>query len=159
MNLSFTYSKSEFTRAMRQSYDDRKRIVFDLLLSVAVIFYGIYEISSARYEIFSAFIIVLAALYLFVIFAKYFIAPSVIYKKNPQFKEEIELAFLPDEIHFKAGAAKSTLPWSAYRGLKETKEFIFLQAGKNQATYIPKRIFKNSDDMNAFMTMVRFKVK
>jgi hypothetical protein len=158
MNYSFKYSEKEFKKAMRESYDDSKRMMFDLILTIVLLSYGIYLTVTSLYEVFSAVIIVISVMYLFLIFSKYFIVPSIAFKRDPKFSEVYELSFLENEIVFKAGNMKSTIPWNYYVGIKETNEFIFLKYGKKRATFIPKRIFRGNEEIKEFIDLVKSKI-
>ncbi|MFC4777324.1 YcxB family protein [Paenibacillus sp. GCM10023252] len=156
MHFGFKYSKEEYVKAMRESYDDSKFI--DLLVAVGLLSLGIYLSFTDSYELFSAIFIVISLVYIFMIFSKYFILPTIVYNREPKFKEDYELSFLENEILFKAGAMNSTIPWSYYFDYKQSKDFIFLKYAKERYTVIPKRIFKNDEEAKEFIDLLKIKM-
>lgn len=113
---------------------------------------------NKSYELFSAFLIVISLLYIFVLIARIYIVPTLAFRREPKFKEEYSLSFLEDEINFISGSLKSTLPWNYYIGMKESKDFIYLIYGKKRYTIISKRVFMGNEEMNEFKELIRSKI-
>jgi hypothetical protein len=158
MNITFKYTEREFRLAMNQSHGDSKRIVIDLIIAIVLFAFGLYLFTSKSYEFYSGFIIAISLLLLFVIIARNYIVPKLIFTREPKYKEEYELSFLEEEITFTAGNMKSILPWNHYIGMKETNDFIFLLYGKKRYTIIPKRVFQGQEEMKRFIDLVMSKI-
>jgi hypothetical protein len=158
MKLVFKYSEKEFIRAMNQSYGDSKRILVDSIIGIALLVFGIYQYMNGANEFFTAFLIIISILFLFILLARVVIVPRVIYKREPKYKEEYQLEFAEDEIHFTAGALKSSIPWSFYKAMKETKEFIYLVYSKRGFAIIPKRIFRTEEEISTFRSLITRKI-
>lgn len=158
MKFTFKYTESEFKMAINQSHGDSNRIIFDVVLSIVMLAYGIYLSLSKSPGLLSIILVVISLLYLFVLFARNFIVPALVFRKEPKYREEYTLSFKDDEIIFTTGTLKSTLKWDFYTGMKESKDFIFLIYGKKLFTIIPKRIFKGMEEMNEFKELVRSKI-
>ncbi|WP_227872413.1 YcxB family protein [Paenibacillus albus] len=59
---------------------------------------------------------------------------------------------------FNAGDINSTISWDYYKEIKESKEFIFLKYGKELHTIIPKRVFRNKEELNEFKSLIKSKI-
>lgn len=158
MDISFRYTAREYTSGINQFQDNTKRIVFDLILSICLLIYGVYRINSSANVIFSVFLIVAALFYIFILILAKYIIPKLRFNREPKFQEEYFLSFQDEEINFIAGKLRSALSWDYYIDVKESKDFFFLVYGKNRYTIIPKRVFKDLDELNIFKDLVRSKI-
>ncbi|WEK56049.1 MAG: YcxB family protein [Candidatus Cohnella colombiensis] len=159
MKLSFKYSEREFIKAMNQSDGEYKHIIPVSLIAVALLVYGINQYMNGSNTIFVASIIVIPIILMFVLIARFIIVPRIVFRKEPKYKEEYQLEFLEDEILFTAGALKSSIPWSFYKQVNETKEFMYLKYSRRGFAIIPKRIFKNEEETGKFRSLISRKIK
>ncbi|MCM3626246.1 YcxB family protein [Paenibacillus glycanilyticus] len=159
MKLNFKYSEREFIRGMNQSNGDSKRLLVDFIITLALLGFGIYLYVNGSNGLLVAFLIVISIVSMFIMFARLIIVPRVIFRKEPKYKEEYELEFLEEEIRFTAGALKSSIPWSFYKKIKETKEFIYLVYSKRGFAIIPKRVFDTPEGMKNFLSLISSKIK
>ncbi|KIL34386.1 hypothetical protein SD71_20400 [Cohnella kolymensis] len=157
IDLKFKYSEQEFKSAMIQSHGDTKRIAFDLLIVTLLFAYGIYLLANDQYGFFSSFMILVSLLYVFVIIARNYIVPVMLFRKEPKYRKEYFLSFSDDGIVFNAGSINANLDWDYYNGMKETKDFVMLTYGKRGQTIIPKRVFTD-EQLKQFKQLVREKV-
>jgi hypothetical protein len=82
----------------------------------------------------------------------------IFFKRNPKFRGEYILTFRPEGLHFKTTAIDSTLGWSYYDKILEDSVVFLLSYGKNMCTVIPKRVFKDEDEMNRFRNLIQTKI-
>ena len=79
----------------------------------------------------------------------------VFFKRNPKFREEYILAFGSEGLHFKTTSIDSTLVWSYYDRVIEDAELFLLMYGKCMYTVIPKKAFKDEDEINRFRCLIQ----
>ena len=77
------------------------------------------------------------------------------FQRNPKFREEYHLTFSRENIHFKTTSLESTLQWTHYERVIESRELFLLMYGKGLYTLIPKRAFSSEEEINSFRTLLR----
>jgi hypothetical protein len=157
MKLTYKYSEREFRAAMNQNLN-MKRLVFDVIVAIGLLVYGLYLLTINSDELLAAFMVVISILFVFILLARIFIVPRVVFRREPKYKEEYELIFNEDEILFTAGGLNSTIQWDFYKSIKETKDFIYLMYAKNGYSIIPKRTFNNNEERDRFLKLIRSKI-
>ncbi|MGG1516928.1 YcxB family protein [Paenibacillus oryzisoli] len=157
MKITYKYSEREFTTAMNQIHNF-KRVIFDIVVAVALLVYGLYSLKTDTNQLFAAFIVVISILFFFIIFTRMVVVPRVVFRREPKYKEEYILTFNEDEILFSAGSLKSTIQWDYYKRIKETKDFIYLIYGTRSYSIIPKRAFQNNEEKNEFIKLITAKI-
>ena len=81
----------------------------------------------------------------------YFLMPILKYKNTSKFHEAYTLIFSEDAIYFKTDSIDSEL-W-------HNDNFYYLIQGVRMYTLIPKRVFKDSDEQEAFEELVQSKLR
>jgi hypothetical protein len=76
------------------------------------------------------------------------------FQRNPKFREEYQLTFSDENIHFVTPSIDSTLQWTHYERVIESPDLFLLMYGKGLYTLIPKRCFNSNEKINAFRTLV-----
>ena len=79
----------------------------------------------------------------------------IFFKRNPKFRDEYTLTFKQENLHFKTISIDSTLLWSHYDSVIEDSILFLLNYGKSMYTVVPKRAFKNEDEINQFRKLVQ----
>jgi YcxB-like protein len=79
---------------------------------------------------------------------------KVDFQRNPKFREEYQLTFSRENIHFKTASLDSTLQWTHYERVIESPDLFLLMYGKGLYTLIPKRCFNSNEEINAFHALV-----
>ncbi len=82
----------------------------------------------------------------------------IFFKRNPKFRGEYILTFHPEGLHFKTTAIDSTLGWSYYDNAIEDSAVFVLSYGKSMCTVIPKRAFRNEDEVIQFRNLIQSKI-
>lgn len=81
------------------------------------------------------------------------------YKNTSKFHEAYTLIFSEDAIYFKTDSIDSELQWDVYSELWHNDNFYYLIQGVRMYTLIPKRVFKDSDEQEAFEELVQSKLR
>jgi len=90
-----------------------------------------------------------------VIFPLLMLALLAAKKRTPLFLEPITYSFFPDHIEMQTAVTQSTVPWSHFSMIRETKRDFFLYFQKTGASLIPKHCFANKLDVENFKELVR----
>jgi YcxB-like protein len=76
------------------------------------------------------------------------------FQRNPKFREEYQLTFSGENIHFATPSIDSTLQWTHYERVIESPNLFLLMYGKGLYTLVPKRCFNSNEEINAFRALV-----
>ena len=146
VSLSFRYSEIDYVRALRAHYADRLRLWLDICAAVAVGAAGIYLWPSLSSKVFLGASIAFAVILL----AAFFVIPPLIFRREPKFRDKYSLTFSPEGIHFQTAHIDSHLAWDLYsRALVDAHSYV-LYYGSRTFTVIPKRVFQNNQQQEAF---------
>ena len=143
---AFTITRAEYVRAIRRYYKTKLQVKRELVCGVIAIAGGVFllntieNVTLAWLMIFSG--VVLASLVLLAGFA----LPTIIYRSQPELKDEYRLEFREEGIGFKTKNIDSNLEWSIYHSWLRDKEFYILYHGTHYVTVVPRRSFANGDD-------------
>ena len=146
VSLSFRYLEGDYVRALRADYADRLRLRLDIGVVVVVGAAGFYLWPSLSGKVFLVVSIAFAAMLL----AAFFVIPPLIFRREPKFRDEYSLTFSPEGIHFQTVHINSQLTWDIYtRALVDAHSYI-LYYGPRTISVIPKRVFQNNQQQEAF---------
>jgi hypothetical protein len=144
--LSFRYSESDYTRALRAHYRSVLRLRLDVIVSLGLAIIGAYLWPS----FWGVACVAAAILFLLMLIAAFTVIPSVSFRREPKFRDDYSLTFSPEGIHFKTMHIDSQLQWSMYsRALIDSHSYV-LYHGSNQFTVIPKRVFQSPGEQQVF---------
>jgi hypothetical protein len=149
VKIVYSYTRSEYIRAMRRHYKRNIDVYRDSILAVAVIVIsGSMMYFSVANWIFDLFFMTLGVLLLLIVVYALLIIPVLIYRSDPRLKWEYSLTFYDDKIEFKTNEIDSTLQWPLYRSWLRDDEFYILYHGKRELSVIPRRALRydNSDE-------------
>lgn len=133
-------------RAFRAHYADHLRLWLDVCVVVAVGAASIYLWPSLISKVFLGVSLAFAALH----FAVFFVVPPLIFRREPKFSDEYSLTFSPEGVHFQTAHIDSQPAWDLYsRALVDAHSYV-LYYGSRTFTVIPKRVFKNNEQREAF---------
>lgn len=154
INLSFRYAKSDIVRAMRAHNATQMRPRLDIFLTATLAAAGAYFWSSSGSHWFGIFCVAVSGAFLLILLAAFVIIPPLAFRLNPKYRDDYSLTFSPDGIHFRTVHVDSQLQWSLYsRALVDAYSYV-LYHGARMFTVIPKRVFQNSEEQNAFERML-----
>jgi hypothetical protein len=98
------------------------------------------------------------AVFILILFAAFAIIPSLIFRREPKFRDDYSLAFSPEGIHFRTAHIDSQLQLSLYsRALVDAKSYV-LYHGSRSFTVIPKRVLQSAEQQEAFEQLLGQKV-
>ncbi len=86
--------------------------------------------------------------------APYFAARSLV-RNNPNACKPVHWSFSPGGIEVHGPTSDTSLQWSAFLTIRETKEQFLLYIQKHFANVLPKRCFQEIADLDAFRDLVR----
>jgi hypothetical protein len=154
IQLTFTYHRAEYLRAIRRYYKDRMRIPVDLILAMCLIGLGIFIIYSGEYSFLGILSIIVGIILLLLVGYALFVLPILIYASQPKLKQKYDLSFTDAGIGFRTEAINSKLEWSLYNKWIVDNEFYILYHGKRELSVIPRRAFQNSSQDENFREML-----
>lgn len=158
LHLSFRYSEQDFVRAMRTHFASRLRLKLDLVVAVTAALLGIYLWRSLNLPWYGIPLLGLSALLVFLLIAAFSVIPGFVFRREAKFRDEYSLTFSLDGIHFRTAHIDSQLQWSIYsRVLVDAHSFI-LYYGSSSFTVIPKRVFVNAEQQEAFENLISQKI-
>ena len=69
-----------------------------------------------------------------------------------------DVVFAEDKITYKTENSEGSSNWKTIKKLEESSKAFYLYMDTNMAMLVPKRVFKDKSDENAFKTLVRKKI-
>ena len=150
INLSFQYLESDYVRALRAHYASRLRLTVDAVVISILIAAGTYLWRSPDLRWLGMGFVALAVGFALILSAAFTIVPRMVFRREPKFRDQYSLTFSADGIQFRTAHIDSKLQWSMYsRALVDVHSYL-LYYGSRQFTVIPKRVFQNSQQQQAF---------
>jgi hypothetical protein len=158
IDLSFRYSEGDFVRAMRAHYASRLRLRFDIVVTVAMMVLGVYFWRSPASHRYGIALVSIAAAFALMLVAAFAVIPSMVFRREPKFRDDYSLTFSPEGVHFRTAHITSQLQWSMYtQALIDAHSFV-LYWGSRSFTVIPKRVFQTTEQQDAFEKLLTQKV-
>ena len=149
VNLSFRYAERDYVRALRAHYASRLRLPLDVAVTVGLVVIGLYEWRSGR-EWFGITALCVSGAFALLLIAVFTVLPQAVFRRQPRLRDEYSLTFSPQGIHFKTARIDSEIQWSLYcHALVDAHSFV-LYSGSHQFSVIPKRVFHNAAQREAF---------
>jgi hypothetical protein len=85
-----------------------------------------------------------------ILVAAFLVIPQLAFRYEPKFRDEYSLTFSPENIQFRTANIDSHLEWSLYTKVLVNAHAYLLYWGSRTFTVIPKRIFQNTQQQEAF---------
>ena len=82
--------------------------------------------------------------------AAFAIIPTISFRSQPKLRDDYSLRFSPQGIHFRTAQIDSDLQWGRYTGALVDAYSFILYYGSQQFTVIPKRVFQDGSQRQAF---------
>jgi hypothetical protein len=125
VNLSFRYLESDYVRAMRAHYASRLRLRLDIVVIVATVAFGAYLWRSPNSHLYGIVVVGIAAVFTLMLVAAFAVIPSVVFRREPKFRDDYSLTFSPEGIHFRTAHIDSQLQWGMYsRALVDAHSYV-----------------------------------
>ena len=84
------------------------------------------------------------------LFAAFVVIPVISFRREPKFCDDYSLSFSQQAIHFQTAHIDSDLKWDLYTSVLVDAYSFILYYGSNQFTVIPKRVFQDGSQRQAF---------
>jgi hypothetical protein len=153
VTLNFRYAETDYVRAMRAHYASRLRLPLDIAVVVVAAALGAYELRSGSRG-FGLAMLALSGLFALMLVAAFAVIPTIAFRREPKFRDDYTLTFSTQGIRFQTAHIDSNLQWSLYtRALVDAHSFV-LYYGSQQFTVIPKRVFQDTAQREAFETLL-----
>jgi hypothetical protein len=150
INLSFRYAESDYVRALRAHYASHLRLRLDILVTIVLLGAGAYLWRSPDLHWLGVACVALALVFAMILVAAFTVIPALAFRREPKFRDDYSLGFSPEGIHFRTAHVDSQLQWGMYsRALVDAHSYV-LYYGSRQFTVIPKRVFQNAEQREAF---------
>lgn len=150
ISLSFRYSESDIARAVRSDYASRMRPRLDIVMAIGLAAAGAYLWRSPGSHSSGVFAIGASAAIVLLLLAAFVVAPSLVFRLNPKYREDYSLTFSAEGIHFRTVHIDSQLQWSLYSRARIDAHSYILYHGTRTFTVLPKRVFESSEQERAF---------
>lgn len=99
---------------MRAHYASRLRLRLDIPAILAIVALGAYLWRSPDSRLYGMVLVGIAAAFALMLVAAFTVIPSVVFRREPKFRDDYSLAFSPEGIHFRTAHIDSQLQWSLY---------------------------------------------
>jgi hypothetical protein len=150
INLSFRYAERDYVRALRSHYASHLRLRLDIAVTVFLAGSGVYLWHLPRGHWLGIACVVIAITFGLMLVAAFTVIPTLAFRREPKFRDDYSLTFSPEGIHFRTAYIDSQLQWSIYsRALIDAHSYI-LYYNSRQFTVLPKRVFQNVEQQQAF---------
>lgn len=150
VSLSFRYLESDYSRAYRAHCRTRLRLPLDAVAVVLGTGVGIYLWRNPARHWLGVGCVALSSLLLLIIVSAFTVIPRLVFRRDPKFRDDYSLTFSHEGIHFRTASIDSRLQWILYsRALVDAHSYM-LYYGSTQFTVIPKRVFHDAEQQQAF---------
>jgi hypothetical protein len=150
INLSFRYTERDYVRALRSHYVSHLRLRLDIAVTVILAGIGIYFWRLPNRHWLGVVCVVIAIAFGLLLVATFTIIPPLAFRRSPKFRDEYSLTFSLEGIHFRTVHIDSQLQWSIYSSALIDPHSYILYYGSRQFTVLPKRVFQNVEQQQAF---------
>jgi len=155
VTINFQYTKNEYIFAFRR-YLLQSKIIKKLDLVIVSVL-AVFEVFLLIWNGFSLYSLVLGMIVIFytLMFALlYLLQPANVYNRTPKLHQQYKLSFTTENINYKTADVSSILNWDIYSEIWNCNDFFYLIQAKNIYTIIPKRVFKNVNDLKTFEKII-----
>src|SRR6266699_7034585 len=149
VNLLFHYAEQDYVRAMRAHYAERLRLRLDVAVIVGGAVLGAYQWHTGLRG-FGITLLCMSGILVLMLVAAFVVIPVISFRRERKFRDEYSLSFSQQGIHFQTAHIDSDLKWDLYTGALVDAYSFILYYGSNQFTVIPKRVFQDGSQRQAF---------
>ncbi len=159
ITLKFRYTKDEYLRAIRFHLQKTMRIKLDLVVAAVCGLAGSYVLWVEGVSWVSLGGLLGCLGLLLIVFMALVVVPSQVYRGSEKLKQDYNISFNDEGIHFQTLSIDSRLQWELYKKWIEGPEFFILYHGKREFSVIPKRVFENDDEQKRFKDLLSRRVR
>lgn len=157
--LSFRYTEEDYIRAFHLHFKRKLRPKTDLTVSVIAAGAGIYFLRDDGLRWLGISVIIVSTLFLLIFTAAFLFVPRFVFRREKKFRDAYQLQFSPEVIRFKTASIDSELKWELYTNVLEDRHTYLLYYGHGAFTVIPKRVFSNAAQREAFDALLTRSIK
>ena len=158
VDVVFTYTREEYTRAMKRHYQSVLSIRRDVIAGSIAVAGGCYWLRTSDDRWLGWLLLIPGMVMLATIASALFILPGLIYYYQPRLKNEYRLSFSDDGIKYKTKGIDASLDWSLYRSWLRDDEFYFMYHGKHDLSVIPRRSLSTAAADERFEVLLTRKI-
>jgi hypothetical protein len=122
----------------------------DIVAIIVLVVAGAYMWRLADWHWFGVSCVTIALLFSLMLIAAFVVIPPLVFRREPKFRDHYSLTFSENGIHFRTVHIDSQLQWSLYSHARVEADSYVLYYGSRQFTLIPKRVFQDSEQRQAF---------
>ncbi len=134
---------------MRAHYASRLRLPLDIAVIVGLAVVGTYEWRSGMHG-FGLTLLCVSGIFALMLVAAFAVIPIIAFRSQPKFRDDYSLSFSPQGIHFRTSHIDSDLKWGMYTSALVDAYSFILYYGSQQFTVVPKRMFQDVLQRQAF---------
>jgi hypothetical protein len=154
LELTFRYLPGEYLAGIRAHQFPRYRVLTDFAVSALVLGVGIATLVGSQ-EFWLGVILMVLALVVPTMYLVSLLATPLMLGDSAKLEQEYRLTLSDAGIHFRTESIDSRIAWSLYKRARRTARFYLLYYGRNQYTVIPRRVFADSGEAQAFEELLR----
>ena len=158
VSVSFRYAQRDYTRATRANFGSRRRLMFDVAVAAVVAAAGLYLLTSRSDKWMGILLLSLSLIFVLVLIVGLAVVPRMVFRSTPKLHDEYFLEFSPQGIHFHTAQIDSELQWSTYSRALINAHSYLLYYGPRSHTIVPRRVFQNDEQRNAFEHLLAQKI-
>lgn len=158
ITLHFTYTETDYVRAVRLRNRKRAGGWFDLVAGLGVTAFGAVTWWLEGYSPMRAMLVTLGLVFLAMLVATEVVLPRWWFRREPKLQDPYTLTFSDTGIDFRTSRIHSQLEWALYHGFAESPTTYLLLYGHNQFSAIPKRVFESPEQEARFKALVAAKL-
>lgn len=160
IEVRFQYTEKEYIQAGRQFLLMNKLLKkSDIVLSIVLLPFALLYLFLSDFSTLSIVVCICTVIYMVIIGILYYLIPKMTYKQNSKLQEEYYLVFSEEGIKFRTNTIHSDLQWDVYKDFLENEAFFYLCQNKQLYSVIPKRAFKDEEEIQRFQELVCKRVK
>jgi hypothetical protein len=150
IHLTFRYSERDYVRALQSHYATYLYLPLDIPVTIGVAILGRYLLTSPTTYWIGLACIIISSLFAQLLIVAFTIIPSVVFHKEPKFRDDYSLTFSSEGIHFRTEHIDSQLQWDFYSSVLILPHSYLLYYGTRQFTVIPTRVFQTIEQRQDF---------
>ena len=158
ISLKFHYSQTDIVQAYRADYRSRLLLWLDIPAIILLSIWGMYLSKSPEMKWYTVASFSAAGVLAVIIIAAFGIIPYQMIRMQTKYRDEYELTFSPEGIHFQTVHIDSQLNWSIYTYARINAHSYLLYNGPRTFSIIPKRVFEGAERQSEFEELIAQKI-
>ncbi len=140
IDVSFSYTKSDYYDGYRAYYRDRLNPKLDLVVGFSLLAYGAYLVWDSGFSFISSLLLAGGIFLVGIVIASFWIIPPILYRRDRHTKGELRLVFDELGVRIEAADFESSMKWKLFKRVIMAEQMMILDyVGK--IMIIPHRVF------------------